>query len=133
MGGWRSGGRPSPGEDTDREQNVAKDREPDTRLAGGEGDAGREGNPVAIDVSIAGAATGRRRCGQAGVPMMEAADPGRRDDAAPVGTLHRSGLRGVLAEGPVSPGLVVVREIGAQHAAQVGVAQHHHVVEAFAA
>jgi len=26
MGGWRSGGRPSPGEDTDREQNVAKDR-----------------------------------------------------------------------------------------------------------
>jgi hypothetical protein len=45
MGGWRSGGRPSPGEDTDREQNVAKDREPDTRLAGGEGDAGREGNP----------------------------------------------------------------------------------------
>ena len=65
--------------------------------------------------------------------MMEAADHGRRDDAAPVGTLHRSGLRGVLAEGQVSPGLVVVREIGAQHAAQVGVAQHHHVVEAFAA
>jgi hypothetical protein len=90
MGGWRSGGRPSPGEDTDREQNVAKDREPDTRLAGGEGDAGREGNPVAIDVSIAGAATGRRLCGPAGVPMMEAADHGRRDDAAPVGTLHRS-------------------------------------------
>ena len=52
MGGGRSGGRPSPGEDTDREQNVAKDREPDTRLAGGEGDAGRKGNPVAIDVSI---------------------------------------------------------------------------------
>jgi hypothetical protein len=35
MGGWRSGGHPSPGEDTKREQNVARDREPDTRLAGG--------------------------------------------------------------------------------------------------
>jgi hypothetical protein len=104
MGGWRSGGHPSPGEDTEREQNVARDREPDTRLAGGEGDAGREGNPVAIDVSMAGAAAGRRLCCPAGVPMMEAADHGRRDDAAPVGTLHRSGRRGVLVQGEVCSG-----------------------------
>src|SRR5262249_8824875 len=96
---------------------------PNTRLAGGQGGTGREGNPVTIDVGIAAAAADRRLCCPAGVPMMEAADHGRRDDAAPIGTLHRSGLRGVLAEGQVSPGLVVVREIGAQHAAQVGVVQ----------
>ena len=51
--------------------------------------------------------------GSARVAMMEAADQGRRDDLAPVGRLHPAGLRGVLAESQGSPGLVVVREIGA--------------------
>jgi hypothetical protein len=41
-GRWRSGGRPSPGEDTDREQNVAKDREPE-HLAGRRGGKGWSG------------------------------------------------------------------------------------------
>ena len=100
--GWLAVGRSaSPGEDTDREQNVAKDRESATRLAGGEGDAGREGNPVAIDVSMAAAAAGRRLCCSARVPMMEASDHGGLDDPAVVKVLHRSWLRGVLLQGEV--------------------------------
>jgi hypothetical protein len=40
--------------------------------------------------------------------MMEAADQGRLDDPAQVGTLHRSRLRGVLVQGEVVPDAVVV-------------------------
>ena len=65
--------------------------------------------------------------------MMEAADHGRLDDPALVGALRGSGLRGILLEGEVGPGSVVVGEVGAQHAAQVGLVEHHHVVEALAA
>jgi hypothetical protein len=72
-------------------------------------------------------------CGPAGVAMMEAADERRLNDATPVGRLHRSGLRGVLVEGQVSPGRMVVDKIGVQDATQLGVVQHHHVVEALPA
>src|SRR5262249_11050505 len=71
--------------------------------------------------------------GSARVAMMEAADHGRRDDLAPVGRHRPSGLRGVLVEGQMSPGPVVVGEIRVQHVAQVGVVEHHHVIEALAA
>ena len=54
--------------------------------------------------------------------MMETADHGCLDDPTPVGTLHRSRLRGVLVEGQVSPGPVIVGEIRVQHATQMGVA-----------
>jgi len=65
--------------------------------------------------------------------MMETADHGCLDDPTPVGTLHRSRLRGVRVEGQVSPGPVIVGEIRVRHATQMGVVQHHHVVEALAA
>ena len=90
----------------------------------------------AADVSVAGAhrRPGRTRLrGPARVPMMETADQGCLDEPTPVGTLHRSRLRGVLVEGQVSPGPGIVGEIGVQDATQLGVVQHHHVVEALAA
>ena len=65
--------------------------------------------------------------------MMEAADHGRLDDPALVEALHRSGLRGVLLQGEVGSGTVVVDEVVAQQATQVGLVQHHDVVEALAA
>jgi hypothetical protein len=65
--------------------------------------------------------------------MMEAADERRLDDATPVGTLYRSGLRGVLRQREVGPGTVVVEEVVTEQATQVGVVQHHRVVEALAA
>ena len=68
-----------------------------------------------------GHAAGPGSCCPAAVAMMEAADHGRRDDLAPVGRLHPSGFRGVLVEGQMSPGRVVIGEIRVQHAAQVGV------------
>ena len=70
--------------------------------------------------------------GPAGVAMMEAAD-WCLDDATPVGRLHRSGFRGVLVEGQVSPGRMVVDKIRVQDATQLRVVQHHHVVEALTA
>ena len=65
--------------------------------------------------------------------MMEAADHGRLDDPALIEALHRSGLRGVLVQGEVCSGAVVVDEVVAQQATQVGRVEHHHVVEALAA
>ena len=120
-------------EDTDPEQNVAKDRGSEHPAGGREGKPGREGNPLAADVSVAGAAAGRGLCGPAAVPMMEAADHGRLDDPALIGTLHRSGLRGVLVEGEVCSGAVVVDEVVAQQATQVGLVQDDDVIEALAA
>ena len=67
------------------------------------------------------------------VPMMQASDHGYLDDAALVGVLHRSGLRCVLVQGEVCSGTVVVEEIVAQQATQVGVVQHHDVVETLTA
>ena len=43
--------------------------------------------------------------------MMEAADQGRLDDPAQVGTLHRSRLRGVLVQGEMGPDAVVVGKV----------------------
>ena len=65
--------------------------------------------------------------------MMEAADHRRLDDSAFVESLHRSWLRGVLLQGEVGAGPVVVDEVRAQQAAQMGFVQHHNVVEALAA
>ena len=91
---------PHPSEDTDPEQNVAKDRESEHRAGGREGRRlGREGNPLAVDVSVAG---GTRRPG----PMRPGGctdDGGRRPWAS-----RRSGLgRGappVWAPGRPCPG-----------------------------
>ena len=52
--------------------------------------------PLAADVSVAGAATGRGLCCPAAVPVMEAADHGCLDDPTLIEALHRSGLWGVL-------------------------------------
>jgi hypothetical protein len=65
--------------------------------------------------------------------MMEAADHRRLDDSAFVQALHRSWLWGVLRQGEVCTGPVVVDEVRAQQATQMGFVQHHHVVEALAA
>jgi hypothetical protein len=65
--------------------------------------------------------------------MMQASDHGYLDDPALVGVLHESRLRGVLVEGEVRSGTVVVDEVVAQQATQMGVVKHHHVVEALAA
>jgi hypothetical protein len=65
--------------------------------------------------------------------MMQASDHGRLDDPALVEVLHESRLRGVLVEGEVRSGTVVVDEVVAQLATQMGFVQHHHVVEALAA
>jgi hypothetical protein len=65
--------------------------------------------------------------------MMEPADHGCLDDPALVEVLHESRLRGVLVEGEVGAGLVVVDEVLAQQATQVGLVQHDHMVEALAA
>src|SRR5262245_22735940 len=101
---------------------------PSIQLAGGGGGAGREGN-----VSLAAAAARRRLCCPAGAPTMEAADHGRGDDAAAVGTLHRAGLRGVLLQCEVGPDTVVVGKVVAQQTTQVGLVEHDHMVEALAA
>jgi hypothetical protein len=65
--------------------------------------------------------------------MMEAADHRRLDDSAFVRVLHRSWLRGVLLQGEVGAGPVVVDEVPAQQATQMGFVQHHDVVETLAA
>jgi len=65
--------------------------------------------------------------------MMEAAGHGRLDDPAFVKALHPSWLWGVLRQGEACAGPVVVDEVLAQYAAQVGFVQHHDVVEALAA
>jgi hypothetical protein len=65
--------------------------------------------------------------------MMEAADHGRLDDPAFVMALHPSWLRGVLLQGEVCSSRVVVEEVLAQQAAQMGFVQHHDVVETLAA
>ena len=64
---------------------------------------------------------------------MQASDHGYLDDTALAGALHRSGLRCVLVQSEVCSGTVVVEEILAQQPTQVGVVQHHDVVEALAA
>jgi hypothetical protein len=51
--------------------------------------------------------------------MMEAGDHGRLDDATPVGTLHRSGLRGILVEGEVGSGVVVIEEVVTEQPTQM--------------
>jgi hypothetical protein len=61
------------------------------------------------------------------------ADQGRLDDPAAGGALHGSRFRGILVEGQVSPGAVVVARIRVQQATQVGLAEHDHAVEALAA
>ncbi len=48
-------------------------------------------------------------------------------------TLHPSWLRGVLRQGEVGAGPVVVDAVGAQQATQMGLVQHDDVVEALAA
>ena len=58
--------------------------------------------------------------------MMQASDHGYLDDAALVGVLHESRLRGVLVEGEVRSGTVVVDEVVAQPSTQMGFVQHHH-------
>jgi hypothetical protein len=65
--------------------------------------------------------------------MMQASHHGDLDDPAVVKVLHRSWLRGVLRQGEVGPGTVVVEEVVTQQAAQMGFVQHHDVVEALAA
>jgi hypothetical protein len=65
--------------------------------------------------------------------MMEAADHGHLDDLAFVKALHPSWLRGVLRQGEVGAGPMLVDEVLAQYAAQMGFVQHHDVVEALAA
>ena len=65
--------------------------------------------------------------------MMEASDHGGLDDPALIKVLHWSRLRRVLVQGEVCPGTVVVEEIVAQQATQVGVVQHHDVVETLTA
>ena len=65
--------------------------------------------------------------------MMKAADQGRLDDPALIAALHRSGLRGVLVEGKVCSGTVVVDEVVAQQATQMGLVEDDDVIEALAA
>ena len=65
--------------------------------------------------------------------MMEAAGHGRLDDLAFAKTLHPSWLRGVLLQGEVGAGPVVVRCGTRAAGAADGFLQHHHVVEALAA
>jgi hypothetical protein len=65
--------------------------------------------------------------------MMEGSDHRRFDDSASVRALHRSWLRGVLLKGEVCAGPVVIDEVPAQQATQMGFVQHHDVVEALTA
>ena len=91
----------------------------------------RTHRPAAVDVVEQPADRSLRRL--PAVAMMEAAGHGRLDDLAFVKALHRSWLRGVLRQGKVGPGTVVVEEVVTQQAAQMGFVQHHDVVEALAA
>jgi hypothetical protein len=61
--------------------------------------------------------------------MMEAADHGRLDDPALVEALHQSRLWRILLQGEVGPDTVVVGKVVAQQATQVGLVEHHDVVE----
>jgi hypothetical protein len=65
--------------------------------------------------------------------MMEAAGHGRLDDLAFVKALHPPWLRGVLRQGEVCAGPVVVDEVLAQQPTQMGLVEHDHMVEALAA
>jgi hypothetical protein len=65
--------------------------------------------------------------------MMEAADHGRLDDPALIAALHESGLRGVLVEGEVCSGVVVIEEVVTEQATQMILVQDDDVVEALAA
>jgi hypothetical protein len=67
------------------------------------------------------------------VPMMQASDHGRLHDPALIKALHWSRLRRVLVQGEVCSGTVVVEDLVAQQATQVGVVQHHDVVETLTA
>jgi hypothetical protein len=70
---------------------------------------------------------------QPAVAMMEAADKGRLNDSAQVGTVHRSRFRGVLVQGEVRPDVVVVGKVISQQPTQMGLVEHDHMVEALAA
>jgi hypothetical protein len=81
-----------------------------TRPAGGEEKPWPQAEPPRTGGDrVAGAHAGgcRSLCCPAGVPMMEAADHGRLDDATPVGALHLPWLWRVLAQGEVGSGTVV--------------------------
>jgi hypothetical protein len=67
------------------------------------------------------------------VTMMEAADHGGLDDPALVTPLHWSWLWRILAQRKVCSGAVIVDEVPAQQATQMGFGQHHDVVETLAA
>ena len=65
--------------------------------------------------------------------MMEAADHGRLDDPALLEALDQSWLWRVLVQRGMCSGAVIVDEVLAQQATQMGFVQHHDVVEALAA
>jgi Pyridoxamine 5'-phosphate oxidase len=120
-------------EDTDPEQNDAKDRESKHRVGGREGKRWPRGTPPPSTSVWPVAPVGRGLCGPAAVLVMEAADQGRLDDPALIEALHRSGLWGVLVQGEVCSGAVVVDEIVAQQATQVGRVEHDQMIKALAA
>jgi len=71
----------------------------------------RESDRGIADVSVAGMPRRPGLCGPAGVAMREPADHGRLDDPALVEALYRSGFRGVLVQGEVGSGTVVVPSV----------------------
>ena len=119
-------------EDTDPKQNVARIVSPNTGSAGGKGSLGREDTPSPSTSVWPVAPVGRGLCGPA-VPVMEPADQGCLDDPALIEALHRSGLWGVLVQGEVCSGAVVVDEVVAQQATQVGRVEHDQMIKALAA
>jgi hypothetical protein len=124
--------RSSVREDTNPEQNVARIVSPNTGSAGGKGSLGREGHPSPSTSVWPVTPVGRGLCGPA-VPVMEPADQRCLDDPALIEALHRSGFWGVLVQGDVCSGAVVVDEIVAQQATQVGRVEHDQMIKALAA
>jgi hypothetical protein len=71
--GWRSGAPPSLSEDSDSEQNVAKDRGSEHRPVGGKRRPGREAIPLTGDVRVAERPRTSEPMLLGAVPVMEAA------------------------------------------------------------
>ena len=68
----------------------------------------------------------------ANVAMMQTADFGHLPDPSRLGELDGPDVGGVLVEREMRAGLVVVREVPGQDAAEVSLAEDEHVIQAFA-
>jgi len=64
--------------------------------------------------------------------MVQATDFGNREDGAEPRRLDRPSVGGILVEGEVSAGAVIVREVRGQDASQMALAENNDMVQTLA-